>query len=249
MTRPSFVVVLPARWGSTRFPGKPLAVVAGRPLLEWVWRRAVRIPGARGVHVATDDARIAEAARAFGADVVMTRADHATGTERVGEAARRVARDVDVVVNLQGDEPVFDPALVVALVERLGTDPGSDVATAAHAIEDPETFTREHVVKVVCDAAGHALYFSRAPIPAGAWSAARGTALRHVGIYAFRREALERFCSLAPTPLERAERLEQLRALESGMRIAVEITSRPTVGVDVPDDVKTVERLLRDDVD
>lgn len=249
MTRPSFVVILPARWGSTRFPGKPLAVVAGRALVEWVWRRAVRIEGARGVYVATDDARIAEVARAFGADVVMTRPDHATGTERVGEAARAVAGDADVVVNLQGDEPVFDPELVVSLVDRLGADAGADIATAAHPVDDVEAFEREHVVKVVRDTRGYALYFSRAPIPARAWDAARDVALRHVGIYAFRREALERFCALEPTPLERAERLEQLRALEHGMRIAVELAERPTVGVDVPEDLKTVERFLQGGVD
>jgi 3-deoxy-manno-octulosonate cytidylyltransferase (CMP-KDO synthetase) len=240
MNEPTFAVVLPARYQSTRFPGKPLAMIAGRPLIEWVHRRARAIGGAAAVVVATDDARIAEVVRGFGGEAVMTRADHATGTDRVAEVAESL--DVDVVVNLQGDEPVFDPAVVEAMVAALARDPELDVVTACHPIRDGAEFASPHVVKVVVDARDRALYFSRAPIPHGALVG--GGALRHVGVYAYRREALRRLASLPRTPLERSEGLEQLRALENGMTIGVVRTAVPTVGVDVPDDIKSVEKAM-----
>jgi 3-deoxy-manno-octulosonate cytidylyltransferase (CMP-KDO synthetase) len=203
------------------------------------------VRGAARVVVATDDARIADAVRGFGGDVIMTRAGHATGTDRVAEVARRLR--ADIIVNLQGDEPVFEPALITRMVAVFARRPGVDIVTAAHRIRDAESFHNPNIVKVVTDRTGRALYFSRAPVPDGAMDA--GGALRHVGVYAYRRAALFRFAKLPRTPLEIAERLEQLRALEHGMTIAVVETVRATAGVDVPADVKNVEKLLEHSID
>jgi 3-deoxy-manno-octulosonate cytidylyltransferase (CMP-KDO synthetase) len=242
MGRKSFLVVLPARYGSTRFPGKPLADIAGRPLIEWVYRRAAEIRGAGEVVVATDDRRIADAVAAFGGNVAMTSTGHATGTDRVAEVA--LNRDYPLVVNLQGDEPVFDPATVESMVELLASDPDSDIATACHPVGSEEEFKNPNIVKVVFDSDGRALYFSRSPVPNGAWRTGQTVAYRHVGIYAYRKKSLLRFTSLEPSPLEISEKLEQLRALESGMVIRVIVTDQPTLGVDVPSDVKKVEKEL-----
>lgn len=195
--------------------------------------------------VATDDARIAHAVRGFGGDVVMTRGDHATGTDRVAEAARHLR--VDVIVNLQGDEPVFDPALIRAMLAVLARQPGADIVTACHALHSPDDFENPNIVKVVFDTHGRALYFSRAPVPWGAMDA-RG-AFRHVGVYAYRRTALLKMAKLPRTALEVSERLEQLRALENGMTIAVVETQHETIGVDVPADVKKVEKFLQHSLD
>lgn len=239
MSALSFAVVLPARYNSTRFPGKPLAMVSGKPLIEWVYQRARSIRRADIVLVATDDDRIEAAVGAFGGSVVRTRADHATGTDRVAEVARTLS--TDVVVNLQGDEPVFDPQTVEQMVDQLGADAALDITTACHPITDAGELNDPNVVKVVFDRDARALYFSRAAIPHGA---AESVAHRHVGIYAFRTKALLRFAELPRTALERSERLEQLRALEYGMKIGVVMTPHPTVGVDVPDDIKTVEKQI-----
>lgn len=201
--------------------------------------------GAERVVVATDDDRIVDAVRAFGGQVVMTRDDHVTGTDRVAEAARKLR--APIVVNLQGDEPVFDPHMVERMVERLQRDPGVDIVTACHQIHSVKEFQSPHVVKVALDRRGNAMYFSRSPIPEG--GLATGTAYRHVGVYAFRREALARFARLPRSPLEIAERLEQLRALENGMKIGVVETKRATVGVDVPADIKIVERVVQVSLD
>lgn len=241
MGRESFMVVLPARYGSTRFPGKPLANIAGRPLIEWVYRRARDIRGAKEVVVATDDRRIFEVVESFGGRVVMTSAGHASGTDRVAEVA--AAGDVRYIVNLQGDEPVFDPKTVEDMVNVLASSPDTDITTACHAVEREEELSNPNVVKVVFDTGGRALYFSRSPVPNGALQTG-ATAYRHVGIYAYKKESLLRFTSYEPTPLERAERLEQLRALEHGMVMRVVVTGQPTMGVDVPDDVKKVEKVL-----
>jgi 3-deoxy-D-manno-octulosonate cytidylyltransferase len=247
MSRPSFVVVLPARWGSTRFPGKPLADIAGKPLIQRVWERAQDIEGAERVLVATDDERIAACVRGFGGDVVMTAPDHATGTDRVAEVARGL--DADVVVNLQGDEPVFDPVIVYRMLDALAS--GADIATACHPITRLEEFNSPHVVKVVVGEDGRALYFSRAPIPSGAqFDVGPGAVpMRHVGVYAFAREALARFAGLPRSALEESERLEQLRALENGMTVAVVVTDSETLGVDVPDDIKTVASRIEATLD
>jgi 3-deoxy-manno-octulosonate cytidylyltransferase (CMP-KDO synthetase) len=194
--------------------------------------------------VATDDARIADAVRAFGGDVVMTRADHATGTDRVAEVAAGL--DCDVVVNLQGDEPLFDVGTVERMVASFRAHADWDITTACHDLARAEEVNDPNIVKVVVAADGRALYFSRAPIPSGAADGAPGgaRARRHVGVYAFRREALLRFAALPRTPLEISERLEQLRALEHGMVIGVVETRSASVGVDVPGDVKSVEKLM-----
>ena len=202
--------------------------------------------GASRVLVATDDVRIAAVVRGFGGEVVMTHGSHQTGTDRVAEVAKSLR--ADVVVNLQGDEPIFDPAMVEEMVAVLARDPEVEIATACHPIQDTESLQSPHVVKVVLDRYHRALYFSRTPIPSGAlFDGAR--ALRHVGVYAFRREALAKFAKLPRTPLEIAERLEQLRALEHGMTIAVVETRHATVGVDVPADIKNVERFVEESLD
>lgn len=253
MGREPFLVVLPARYASTRFPGKPLVPIAGKPLIEWVYRRAEEIAGAGDLLVATDDERIARTVERFGGRFVMTSTDHVTGTDRVAEVAR--SRDVPIVVNLQGDEPVFNPRMVEEMVERFSTAPDTDVVTACHPITTAKDYFDPNVVKVVVGRDGRALYFSRSPIPGGVFAndaatarTARvpeaGQAYRHVGVYAYRREALLRFASLAPTDLERTERLEQLRALENGMTIRVVVTDTPTLGVDVPENIKEVEKVL-----
>jgi 3-deoxy-manno-octulosonate cytidylyltransferase (CMP-KDO synthetase) len=237
--------VLPARYASTRFPGKPLALISGHPLIEWVHRAALRIPGAARVVVATDDARIAEAVRRFGGAVITTRTDHPTGTDRVAEVAKQLR--TDIVVNLQGDEPVFDPQLIGRMVDVFAKRADVDIVTACHALHRREDFENPNIVKVVFDMKGRALYFSRAPVPFGAMDA-RG-AFRHVGVYAYRREALLKMAKLPRTALEVSERLEQLRALENGMVIAVVETEHETVGVDVPADVKKVEKVLQQSLD
>jgi 3-deoxy-manno-octulosonate cytidylyltransferase (CMP-KDO synthetase) len=231
--------------GSSRFPGKPLAPVLGKPLVEWVWRRARAVKGASRVIVATDSEAVAEAVRRFGGEAVRT-GSHATGTDRVAEVARRL--EEPVVVNLQGDEPVIPEGLVEALVERLWRT-GADVATPAHWIDASEEIADPNVVKVVVDGRGRALYFSRSPIPYGARRVPPSgeeseRALRHVGVYAFRREALLRFAELPRSPLEKSEGLEQLRWMEAGGTIEVVLVDRPTVGVDRPEDLKKVEALL-----
>jgi 3-deoxy-manno-octulosonate cytidylyltransferase (CMP-KDO synthetase) len=245
MSRDLFTVVLPARYGSTRFPGKPLVEISGKPLVEWVYRRASQIDGVGELVVATDDRRIADAVESFGGNVVLTSGHHETGTDRVAEIAR--GSDREIIVNLQGDEPVFDPRMVEDMVDRLAADPGTDIVTACHPIDSNGDYENPNVVKVVADSHGRALYFSRSPIPHGLYRQHGDAtqAYRHVGVYAFRKKVLLRFTQMDRTPLEQSERLEQLRALENGMRIDLVVTDTRTVGVDVPDDVKKVEKELR----
>jgi 3-deoxy-manno-octulosonate cytidylyltransferase (CMP-KDO synthetase) len=239
------LVVIPARYGSTRFPGKALADLAGRPLVVRVAEMAARIGGSPEVVVATDDARILEAVTAAGFSCEMT-ADHPTGTDRIGEVADR--HPADIILNLQGDEPLLDPRVVEDLIAAMREEPDVDIATCAHPFTSEADWTDPNQVKVIRDRGGRALYFSRAPIPGtfpGAAQAARDHALRHVGIYAFRRTALQRFLGLERAPLEMSEGLEQLRALENGMRIKViEIEDAP-VGVDTPEDLVLVRDLWR----
>ena len=232
------VGIFPARWASTRFPGKPLARIAGRPMLEWVVEGARRAKRLRDVLVATDDERIVEACRAFGATAVLTAPDHATGTDRLAEVA--LSLDDDVVVNVQGDEPLIRGDVIDSVVAALDEDPEAPMATVVHeaehdALDDP------HRVKVVLDRRGRALYFSRSRIPAG--NADRHW--QHVGLYAYRRSFLLDFVALAPTPCERAESLEQLRALEHGYPIRVAVVEAwGNCAVDVPEDVPRVEERL-----
>lgn len=244
--KPRVVVILPARYHSTRFPGKPLVVINGKPLIEWVHRRAVRIKGVDRVVVATDHEHIVDAVKAFGGEAVMTSIRHETGTDRVAEVAKKI--DCDIIVNLQGDEPLFPASLVEEMIAVSAGAGRPDIVTAAHPVTDASEVENPHVIKVVMDLEGHALYFSRAPIPAT--HAAHvpddtsATHYRHVGIYVFHKEALAWFASLERSPLEMSERLEQLRALENGMTIRVVKTEHTTVGVDVPGDIKNVEKAL-----
>ncbi len=240
----SAVAVIPARYQSSRLPGKPLADIAGRPMVEHVYRRAEAAASVHAVLVATDDARIRDAVAAFGGEARMTAAEHRSGTERLAEAARDLR--CDIVVNLQADEPLVDPRAIDLVVRVLDENPGVPMSTVRCPLADADEFADPNVVKVVVDAAGFALYFSRAPIPCQGDAAAGPAegAWRHVGLYAYRREFLLQVAALAPTPLERAERLEQLRALEHGYRIrTVEVAGEP-VGVDTPGDLDRVRRIV-----
>ena len=253
---PAFTVLIPARFASTRLPGKPLADVGGKPLVVRVAERA-HASGATRVIVATDDQRIAETVRAHGVDAVMTRSDHPTGTDRLAEAA--IALDLraeEIVVNVQGDEPLLAPALIRRMAELLAASPDADIATACHPIVDPAEAFNPNVVKVVLDARGRALYFSRATIPwaRDAFAASREALpaalplYRHYGLYAYRVSFLRAYPKLAPAPIERFEALEQLRALWHGHRIAVEITGgTPAPGVDTEEDLQRVRALFAHD--
>jgi len=237
------VGVIPARFAATRFPGKPLAPIAGKTLVQRVWEGACTAKRLERVLVATDDERIVAACRAFGAEAVRTGAHHPTGTDRVAEAAAGV--EADVVVNVQGDEPLIEGGVIDAALAALEDDPGAAMSTVAHPAE-PEGLDDPNRVKVVLDGRGRALYFSRSRIPYPRESAALACPLQHVGLYAYRRPFLLEFVRLAQTPLERTEALEQLRALEHGhaIRVAV-IEGWRSVPVDVPEDVARVEAALR----
>lgn len=240
--------VIPSRWGSTRFPGKSLAPIAGRPLLARVIDRVRLARRLDAVWVATDDERIAEAARAAGAEPVMTPSDLPSGTDRVAWALR--GRDADIVVNIQGDEPLLDPAAVDAVAAALADDPSWDMATAASPVADAAELHSPDVVKVVRADDGAALYFSRSVIPhvrgaAPDFPPEPGVHLRHVGLYAYRRTFLERLVATPPSPLERLEKLEQLRALQLGCRMKVLDAPAAGVGVDTPADIARAEALLR----
>ncbi|MCM2288269.1 MAG: 3-deoxy-manno-octulosonate cytidylyltransferase [Sulfuritalea sp.] len=248
-----FRIVIPARYASTRLPGKPLADIGGQPMIVRV-AAAARRSGADGVWVATDDERIVRAVRQHGFDAVMTDANHLSGTDRIAEVADQLNwDDAEIVVNVQGDEPLLDPALIDLVAGALRGDPDAAMATAAHALTSAADFFNPNVVKVVCDARGRALYFSRAPIP---WDrdrfADRRDALpadlpaqRHIGLYAYRVSFLRRFGLLSPSPLERCESLEQLRALWHGYPIqVVSIDHPPAPGVDTPEDLERVRRMF-----
>ncbi len=234
-------VIIPARYGASRFPGKPLAALAGKPLISHVVGRALSVRGVDLVAVATDDERIAAAAVAAGARALMTGpAD--TGTDRVAQAARQLAPRPEIVVNLQGDEPLIEPAAVEALLGAM-EDPAVEMATLARPLQDGE-LERPHVVKVVCAGSGDALYFSRAAIPHRRAGGASALARAHVGVYAFREPFLQAFAALEPGRLEREEALEQLRALEAGHRIRVVETGYRGFGVDTPEDLERAREML-----
>jgi 3-deoxy-manno-octulosonate cytidylyltransferase (CMP-KDO synthetase) len=247
----SFHVIIPARFSAARLPGKPLLGIGDRPLIQWVWQCA-RASGAASVIVATDDARIFDSAAGFGAESMMTSAQHASGTDRIAEVvrAKRFAAD-DIVINLQGDEPMMPAAVVNQVAAALRERPHIDIATAVAPIQTLAEFLDPSCVKALRAHDGQALYFSRAPVPwprdnviagqpvsfAGAW--------RHIGIYAYRVRSLLQFASWPPTPLEQCEKLEQLRALEHGMRIhLVTLTEAPPAGVDTPEDLQRVRDKL-----
>lgn len=235
------LAILPARYGSTRFPGKPLTPIAGKPMIQHVWERTRLAKRVDSVVIATDDERILHACERFGADVEMTALDHPTGTDRLAEVAARHPHDV--VVNVQGDEPLIEGFVIDAAIEALIRDDDAAMSTVVHRAE-PAAFEDPNRVKVVVDTAGFALYFSRAPIP----YRRQGTGispLQHVGLYVYRRDFLLDFVKLERTPAERSEELEQLRVLENGHRIRVaEIDGWTSIPVDVPEDVPIVEAAL-----
>src|SRR5262245_51662844 len=244
----NIVGVIPARYASTRFPAKPLALIAGKPLIQHVVQRCREAKALAEVIVATDDTRISHVARKF-CRVEMTASDHPSGSDRIAEVAGRC--DCDAVVNIQGDEPLIDPSVIDGVAKALSNE---EMSTAATAIRNQEEYNNPNVVKVVVNAAGRALYFSRRTIPylreAASGSVSEQLAafpfLKHLGIYGYRRETLLRLVSFPISPLEAAEKLEQLRALENGIQIAVVKVDYDSVGVDVPADVVKVEKLLKE---
>jgi len=239
-------VIIPARFAATRLPGKPLREVAGAPLIVRVYERALA-SGAERVTVATDDTRIAAVIQARGGDVVMTSADHASGTDRIAEAVIKLGlKASDIVVNCQGDEPMMPPALISQVGAALAAHPHWSMATAAHALTDPGEFQSPHVVKVLRDLEGRALYFSRAPIPWPRHAEPVAPRLRHIGLYAYRVDFIRTFTTWGPGVLEQCEGLEQLRALEHGAAIGVVLTDEiPGPGVDTEADLARVNALWK----
>jgi 3-deoxy-manno-octulosonate cytidylyltransferase (CMP-KDO synthetase) len=242
---PHVVIVIPARYGATRLPGKPLVSLAGQPMIQRVYERAKLVARAHRVIVATDDERILKTVESFGGTARMTRPDHRTGTERVAEVAAH--EKGDVFVNVQGDEPLLDPAAVDTAIDALLEEPAASIATVATPIKTPADIMDPNVVKTVLDFDNNGLYFSRAPIP---W--VRDTAskiqvrhLKHLGLYVFQRDALLEYPTLPQGDLERIEQLEQLRWLENGWKIRVAEVEHDAVSVDVPEDVARVEKLLQ----
>ncbi|MCI0510385.1 3-deoxy-manno-octulosonate cytidylyltransferase (CMP-KDO synthetase) [Chromohalobacter marismortui] len=251
------VVVIPARYGSSRLPGKPLLAIHGEPMLARVWRRACQ-SGAARVVIATDDARIETAMRPYEAEVMLTGRDHPSGTDRLAEVAARLGLEADtIVVNVQGDEPLLPPALIDQVASRLADDTTASIATLAEPIGDVEALFNPNVVKVVRDLYGRALYFSRAPVPwdrehfaqrpdhleTDAW-------LRHIGLYAYRAGFLAEYVDWLPSPLEQLEQLEQLRAMHHGHRIQVALTCEAhPAGVDTQEDLERIRRLIAEEED
>ena len=257
------VAVIPARFASTRLPGKPLADLDGRPMIEHVYRRAADAAGVDAVVVATDDQRVADAVERFGGIARMTRADHKTGMDRIAEIAEQL--DAGIIVNVQGDEPLVEPSAITAMVDALHADPALPMATLRTPIRRKDDYASPHVVKVVVDVSGNALYFSRAPIPYESGfsridgadvasgfpgSPKLGTSeggsrtYKHLGLYAYRRDFLLRLAALPRTALEQAESLEQLRALEHGFRIRTVETEYDSIGVDTPEDLDHVRQAI-----
>lgn len=240
------VIVIPARYGSTRFPGKSLARIQGRPMIQWVWEAACRSRLAEQVVIATDDDRIADTVAKCGADVIMTKKSHRSGTDRIAEVADKIP--AHLYVNVQGDEPLLSAGAVDDLIRAMAESPRIPIGTLAHRIESEAEWLSPEVVKVVCNRHHEALYFSRSPLPFQRSFDPKARLLRHVGIYAFRARALAHFVSLKPSALELAESLEQLRALENGLAIQVIETKYRCLGVDTPADLARVATVLRKQV-
>jgi 3-deoxy-manno-octulosonate cytidylyltransferase (CMP-KDO synthetase) len=236
--------IVPARWASTRFPGKPLVKLRGKPLVQHVWERANRAKSVGRVIVATDDMRIAETAFAFGAEVALTSPKHPTGTDRLAEVAKKI-KSAPIILNVQGDEPDIAPSTIDRLARALQENPELGMVTAANPITAMADIRNPNVVKVVTDLVGRALYFSRSAIPHDRDGRGGIKYLRHQGIYGYRRKILLDFVKWKPTPLEQAEKLEQLRALEHGVAIGVIVVKKGSIGVDVPADVAKAVRALR----
>ena len=241
LTETSVLAIIPARYQSTRLPGKPLAEIAGHPMIEHVYRRATSAKSVDAVIIATDDLRIANAAATFGAVAVMTWPSHRSGTDRLAEIAASVP--CDLIVNVQGDEPFLDPAVIDAVVEPMRRDPAIEMGTAARRLRDADELSNPNMVKVVTDRHGFALYFSRASIPYSRDHVATEAARVHIGLYVYRRDTLLRLARLAVGQLERLESLEQLRALENGIRIRVVETDFCSAEVNTPEDLERVRQL------
>jgi 3-deoxy-manno-octulosonate cytidylyltransferase (CMP-KDO synthetase) len=233
----NIIGIIPARYGSTRFPGKPLAEIAGKPLVRRVWERVSSSGCFSRVIIATDDIRIFETAKAFGAETVMTSAGHKSGTDRIAQACRNIK--ADVVVNVQGDEPLIPASTLKSVVGVMRKYPGVLMATAVRRISADDDISNPNIVKVVLDKDCNALYFSRSPVPFNA-----DEYYKHIGIYAFRRDFLMKFVGMKVSKLEKTEKLEQLRALENGYRIRAAIVKHDSIPVDVPEDAKKVENYL-----
>lgn len=248
----SVALIIPARWGSTRFPGKLLYPLAGKPLLQHVWERCKRARSIDHIIIATDDQRIKKVVEAFGAKVVMTSVKHQSGTDRIAEAVKKLEKrettSFSHVINVQGDEPLIDTRLIDRLAKTMVKDSTVEMITAATPLDEETHRNDPNVVKVVLDQRGDALYFSRSLIPYHRDlhdSESAVHPLLHLGIYGFRKESLKKFVTYRPSPLERCEKLEQLRALEHGIKIRVLTTSHRALGVDTPEDAKRIEALIR----
>lgn len=239
---PTVAVVIPARYASSRFPGKLLADRSGRPLVEHAWRQARQARCVTRILVATDDDRIADAVRAFGGEVRMTRADHPNGTSRIAEVAEALGEEI--IVNVQGDEPELDPALIERVAATLATNTDCPMATLACPLSQGEDPANPNIVKVVLDQRGRAMYFSRSRIPFDRDNTGTALPLRHIGLYAYRRDFLATYVNLSPTPLEQTEQLEQLRALEHGYGIAVGLAEAAPAGIDTPEQYEAFLRRL-----
>ena len=236
--------IIPARWGSTRFPGKPLHLIAGKPLIQHVWERCKSARALDEIIIATDDMRIAEAALSFGAEVSLTSPKHRSGTDRIAEVAKKL-KGVTHVINVQGDEPAASPALINRLAKILAADKSIGMITAANRFQEGEDAGNPNAVKVVLDRFSDALYFSRSAIPFSRDGNFPVQYYRHQGIYGYSLRFLLEFVKWKPTALEKAEQLEQLRALENGAKIRVVVTQHASIGIDTPEDVKQVEHLLK----
>ena len=255
-TEPRAVAIIPARWASSRFPGKPLALIKKKPMIQWVVEQAQKASRISEVIVATDDDRIFDAVTGFGGKAVMTSLDHATGSDRIAEVASGLK--CDIVVNVQGDEPLIPPENIDQVIGCLDNDPTLNVATLMMAVREPDEISDSNIVKVVADLKGRALYFSRSAIPfhrdewksgfpdSNSYVKEEGMSgiFKHIGLYAYTRSFLLEFTQMSPTPIEQLEKLEQLRILEHGYPIQVEITDKVSMGVDRFEDLEKVERLL-----
>jgi len=239
------VVIIPSRYGSSRFPGKPLAQIAGKPMIKWVCEKAGHAKNITDVYVATDDRRIYDIVRGFGGNAVMTSEENRSGTDRVGEAAEKMGLEPDdIVINVQGDQPLFNPHCLDQLVVPILEDPGLSMSTLAFKIVDKTEITNPKDCKVTFDQQGYALYFSRSPIPFGRDPQLRFDTYKHLGFYACTRRFLDIFRSLPEGPLEKIEKLEQLRVIEYGHRIKVVITEYDSPEVDLPEDIARMEKIL-----
>lgn len=240
------LAIIPARFASQRFPGKVIAELAGKPLVVHTYERTIQAKCITKAVIATDDACVVEALKPYDIEVIMTSPDHPSGTDRIAEVAR--TSTADIIVNVQGDEPMLDPNTIDAAVKALLDDPKLDMATAKHAISDPADIVNPNVVKVVTDTRGRALYFSRSPIPhirdLADQPAQHPAYWQHIGLYVFRRSFLLDYADMAPTDLEGYEKLEQLRVLENGHSMAVVETTFKSIGVDTPEDLEQVRQLL-----